>query len=284
MRNKVSLLFLFVLLGCTLNRPIAADPPELNGKTAGELREDNGLKMKLVWCPPGTFKMGSPLSETGREDNEAQVDVTLSGFWLGQTEVTQGQFQRVHGTAPWSGKKHVKEGPNYAASFVNYDDAVSFCAKLTSQERAAGRLPTDWEYRLPSEAEWEYACRAGTKTTYSFGDNANQLSTHGWWGGIVGDGNAKTEQYAHQVGLKQANAWGLKDMHGNVWEWCGDWYGEKLAGGLNPRGPAEGSYRVDRGGCWNFTPQYCRSAVRDRGVPEDRFNLLGFRVLRSSVK
>ena len=281
MRNKLSLLTLFVLLSGTLDRVIAADPPVLVGKKAGELRDDVGLQAKLVWCPPGTFKMGSPPSETDRKINEAQVDVALSGFWLGQTEVTQGQFQRVHGTTPWKGESFVKEGPDFAASYVDHDDAVSFCVKLTTQERGAGRLPTDWEYRLPSEAEWEYACRAGAKTAFSFGDKAKQLGTYSWFETTTSNAG---EEYAHQVGLKQANAWGLKDMHGNVCEWCGDWYGAKLAGGPNPRGPSGGSFRVRRGGGWLNSQEVCRSANRASSPPEIRSLDHGFRVLRSSVK
>ena len=122
------------------------------------MRDDAGLKAKLVWCPPGRFTMGTPKSEAGHDDDEEQVEVTLShGFWMSQTEITQGQFQRVHPTAPWKNLIYAKEGE---------DNAASFCSKLTSQERAAGRLPAGMVYRLRREAEWECACRAGTKTAY----------------------------------------------------------------------------------------------------------------------
>ena len=176
----------------------------------------------------------------------------------------------------------MKEGPDYAASFVSHDDAVAFCGKLTSQEHAAGRLPTDWEYRLPTEAEWEYACRAGTKTTYSFGDNFSQLGIYACFYNNTWDIG---EKYAHQVGLKQANAWGLKDMQGNVYELCSDWYDDKLAGGTNPRGPAGGSGRCLRGGCWiEHRAGTFRSAFRLWTAPSFRTDAGGFRVLRSSVK
>src|SRR5262249_31753837 len=132
------------------------------------IRDDNGLKLKLIWCPPGKFKMGSPDSELGRHPDENQVDVTLKdGFWLGQTEVTQGQWRQLMLTTPWTGERFVKDGDSYPVTYVSYDDAMSFCERLTKQERSAGRLPVDAIYILPTEAQWEYACRAGTSTRFS---------------------------------------------------------------------------------------------------------------------
>ncbi|MEZ6066504.1 MAG: formylglycine-generating enzyme family protein [Planctomycetaceae bacterium] len=237
--------------------------------------------MKFCWCPQGVSRWGSPASEADRFDNEEQVSVTLSrGFWLGQTEVTQGLWQSVMGTTPWSGGSYVKEGTAYPATYVNWDDATEFCRKLTARERAAGRLPIGWSYQLPTEAQWEYACRAGTQTAYSFGADASRLSDHGWWDGLVGGGrHATREPDAHQVGTKQANAWGLLDMHGNVWEWCQDVYGAKLklSGGRDPPVSSGGSNRVLRGGCWVDTAWSCRSAYRGRNVPSYRDGGLGFR-------
>jgi len=258
--------------------------PAATGTRAGEERDDNGLQMKFVWCPAGTFTMGSPKSEKDRDTDEDQVQVTLTqGFWLGKYEVTQGEWQRVMGTTPWKGKDYWKEGPRYAASYISWDDAREFVKKLTAQERQAGRLPEGWEYTLPTEAQWEYACRAGTKTAYSFGDAETQLSDYAWWGGLVGNGNAEKEPYAHEVGGKKPNAWGLHDLHGNVWEWCLDGYKNKLPGGRDPL-VAQASRRVDRGGGWNDDPSRCRSACRGRSSPGNRNRSLGFRVARSSVR
>ena len=215
----------------------------------------------------------------GAFDNESPVEVTLSsGFWLGETELTQGQWQKLMGTIPWQGQNSVKEGDDYAASYIGYGDAVALCNALTQQERNAGRLPNGWKYGLPTEAQWEYACRAGTTTKFSFGDSESELSEYGWWGGTFGDGNAQTEQYAHQVGRKKPNEWGLMDMHGNVYEWCSDWYEEKLVGGRDPVGTDSGSYRVNRGGGWYFIEDGCRSAKRNFFAPDTRVNGLGFRL------
>lgn len=262
----------------------SASSHRLVGTRAGEERDDNGLEMKLVWCPAGTFTMGSPKSEKDRDKDEDQVQVTLTaGFWLGKYEVTQGEWERVMGTTPWKGEDYVKEGPRYAASDISWDDAMEFVKTLTAQERQAGRLPAGWEYTLPTEAQWEYACRAGSKTAFSFGDTETQLSDYAWWGGIVGKGNAEKERYAHEVGGKKANAWGLHDLHGNVYEWCADGYAEKLPGGRDPL-TAQASHRVHRGGGWLNSPSQCRSAYRDWLAPDDRDRYLGFRVARSPVR
>ena len=179
------------------------------------------------------------------------------------------------GTTPWSGKEYVKEGGDYAASYVSHDDAVEFYKKLTSQERATGKLPKGWKYSLPTEAQWEYACRASTTTRFSFGENELQLGDYGWFKGNADD---KKEEYAHQVGLKKPNAWGLKDMHGNVWEWCSDWKAATLVGGRDPQGPLSGSFRVNRGGGWGDDAVVCRSADRRYDSPGNRYGSLGFRL------
>lgn len=255
------------------------------GRSAGEERSDNGLGLRLVWCPAGQFTMGSPATETWRSDDnrENQVEVTLSrGFWLGKTEVTQGEWEKVMGTRPWQGESLVREGSSYPATHVSWDDAMEFCGKLTSQEKEAGRLSIGWRYTLPTEAQWEYACRAGSRTAYGFGDDASRLGDYAWYdknGWDVG------EKYAHEVGRKRANAWCLHDMHGNVWEWCSDWYGDRLPGGRDPSGPLRGgSDRVLRGGSWLLLPADARSAARYYDVPENRNSNRGFRLARSSVE
>jgi formylglycine-generating enzyme len=252
----------------------------------------NSIGMELIEIPAGTFTMGSPAGEKARDEDEAQVTVTLTKpFGLGKTEVTQGQWKSVMGTEPWDGQRFVQADKDCPATFVSFFDAVEFCDALTDLERKAGKLKANEEYRLPTEAEWEYACRAGTTTAFSFGDES-KLNSHAWWGGfdlkallkgqiMAGGGNAAREQYAHKVGTKKPNPWGLHDMHGNAPVWCSDWYGDSLAGGTDPVGPEEGSRRVSRGGCWANEPAGCRSANRDSSIPSTRAETLGFRVARS---
>ena len=249
----------------------------MTGCSRNEIQKGVAIEMELVEIPAGKFTMGSPEDEKDHQDNEAQVSVTLTKpFGLGKTEVTQGQWKSVMGSEPWNGQGNVKADKDCPAKYVSWDDATKFCRKLTEIERKSGKLKADEEYRLPTEAEWEYACRAGTTTAYSFGDDEKQLGEYAWF-----DGNTGGERYAHKVGLKKPNPWGLHDMHGDVWEWCSDWYGEKLSGGTDPVGPKHGSYRVFRGGGWWGSPGRCRSASRSGFVPSDRHYGLGFRVARS---
>jgi formylglycine-generating enzyme required for sulfatase activity len=156
---------------------------------------------------------------------------------------------------------------------VSWDDAVEFCRKLSE---LPGEKSTGYVYRLPTEAEWEYACRAGTTTEYSFGDSKSELGDYAWY-------DKNSGKTTHPVGGKKPNAWGLYDMHGNVFEWCHDWYGDYPSGSVtDPTGAASGSYRVARGGSWSLYSDHCRSANRSRSTPDSRH--LGFRVLRSSIK
>jgi sulfatase modifying factor 1 len=238
------------------------------GMKPGEERAYSALKMKFCYCPAGKFKMGSP--------DEGQVDVTLTqGYWLGTYEVTQGQWKAVMKTTPWNGEPEVKEDSDYPAVYVSWKDGMSFCQRLTEKERSAGRLKRDWEYTLPTEAQWEYACRAGTRTQYSFGDDADELGRYAWFSDNAYD---LGEKYAHEVGKKLPNAWKLHDMHGNVWEWCRDWYTEKLPGGDNPVVTTKATLRVIRGGGWYFDATFCRSAYRFGSVPGSRIRRIGFRV------
>lgn len=269
----------------TPNSPTNVDAPTVVppiGTEQSKIRDDNALKMKLVWCPPGEFMMGSPKSEKDRRDDEDQVQVTLTqGFWLGKYEVTQSEWQVVMNTAPWKGQVQIKEGTDIPAIFVDCDPALEFCRKLTDQERQAGRLPENMEYTLPTEAQWEYACRAGTTTRFSFGDDPATLGEYAWFNGTAWD---KDEKYAHRVGQKKPNAWGLHDMHGNVGEWCRDWIDVKLRGGTDPEvtkndvseDEVEGGARRVRGADWATPKEQCRSAFRGGwAFPEVT---IGFRV------
>ena len=187
------------------------------------------------------------------------------------------------GTEPWKGEywvQMVQIGEDNAASCVDWNAATAFCQKLTDLARKAGKLPAGESYRLPTEAEWEYACRAGTKTKFSFGDDEKQLGEYAWF-----DGNTRdAEEYAHKVGMKKPNPWGLYDMHGNVDEWCSDC----VPGDTDPVGPGGGSFRVVRSGCWGRGPECCRSAFRGFVIASFRNYdgplapyLEGFRVARS---
>ncbi|MBC7855998.1 MAG: formylglycine-generating enzyme family protein [Pirellulaceae bacterium] len=259
---------------------IAPLPPR-NAYEAGEERSDNSLGLKLVWCPPGKFKMGSPASEEHREVDEKQVPVELTqGFWMGMQEVTQAEFAKIMETAPWKRKQFVREGADMAANYISYDDAVAFCLKLTQSERQAGRLGPQQEYRLPSEAQWEYACRAGTTTAYSFpsGSTDARLGEHAWYDKNTYDVNRK---YAHPAGLKIPNDFGLLDMHGNVCEWCRDGYSKQLPGGTNPEAAFDGKTRVMRGGSWDRASRFSRSAGRLGFPPDLQSYAVGFRVSRT---
>ena len=251
----------------------------VNSKLMAERRRSpteftNSIDMKFKLIPAGEFMMGSPEGEKNREDCEQQHRVRITKpFYLGTTEVTQGQWEQVMGSRPWSGSRYVMEGSGYAATYISWDDAVKFCGKLSEQEGL--------EYRLPTEAEWEYACRAGTTTAYSFGNDWSDLSDYAWWGSIHVNGTTWNEPYAHQVGQKRPNAWGLYDMLGNAFEWCQDRYSKTYYGNSptdDPTGPTTGSERVLRGGSW-LNYNFFRSAHRHGYTPDYRPYLLGFRLV-----
>ena len=222
------------------------------------LTADDGIPGYMVWIRPGTFTMGSPSGEKHRRDWEGpQTKVTISrGFLMSKYEVTQAQYKAVVGTNP----SHFK-GDNNPVETVSWGEAESYCAKFTTKEKAAGRLPGGYAYRLPTEAEWEYACRAGTTTRFSYGDDGSQLGEYAWY-------RSNSSNTTHPVGQKKPNGWGLYDMHGNVWEWCQDWYGNYPGGSVtDPQGPATGSERVLRGGRWNNSAGFCRSKHRGISLP-----------------
>lgn len=253
------------------NKPVV---PPTNKPTLKKFTNRLGMEFRLI--PAGEFLMGSP--DTDRDAlsyEKPQHRVRISKpFYMGATEVTQEQWAAVMGSHPWRGNRHVKEGDNCPATYISWDDAVKFCRKLSEREAGA--------YRLPTEAEWGYACRAGSTTRFSYGEDAEHLGAYAWF-----DDNADEngESYAHSVGQKKPNAWGLHGMHGNVREWCSDWYAKytvQLPITIDPRGPSKGSDRVLRGGCWNSFTLRCRSAYRYWSPPSHRFNDMGFRVVRSA--
>ncbi|MCB1064149.1 MAG: SUMF1/EgtB/PvdO family nonheme iron enzyme [Verrucomicrobiae bacterium] len=246
-------------------------PDKFAGQTAGEEMK-NGPGMKLCWIPAGTFTMGSPEDESERQaEKEAQVEVTLSeGFWMGKYEVTQKEYENIAGINPASFKEVGKNAP---VENVSWEDAIAFCEKLTEQEQKKGKLPKGWAFTLPTEAQWEYACRAGEKGPFS-GGAPDEVAWH------KGNSVGKT----HEVGEMKPNAWGLHDMHGNVREWCLDQFAAELAGGENPRGPDDGSGRIGRGGSWGNDARFCRSAYRYWDQAFYRSNVLGFRCVVSPTQ
>ena len=285
--------------------------------SSGEIVNSIGMKLKLI--PTGEFLMGSPESDDAFDSEQPQHKVRITQpFYLGVYEVTKGQFQQFveaggykteaekggEGGFGWNESKGKFEfDPKYTwrnTGFaqtdahpvvnVSWNDAVAFCKWLSAKE---GKT-----YRLPTEAEWEYTCRAGTRTLYQHGDDPEGLVSVG----NVFDGTAKASLttlppailnsclnakdgyvFASPVGKFRANAFGLFDMHGNAWEWCQDWYGEDYYGespGIDPTGPTVATARVSRGGSWFFTARDCRSAIRGGSAPGSRFSALGFRVAR----
>ncbi len=243
---------------------ILKPPEEKSAETAGQgdmVTNSIGMKFKLI--PAGSFLMGSPDSEKDRGSYEGpQHKVTLTKpYYLGVYEVTQEQYEKVMGSNP----SHFK-GAKLPVEMVNWNEAQDFCLKLS-------QLDKSMTYRLPSEAEWEYAARAGTKTAYYWGDGFD--GRYAW---CLQNSGGKTQE----VGSRQANPWGLFDMSGNVYEWCEDWYADKypsVGEEIDPKGAASGSSRVGRGGGWYDVPLGCRSAFRFDYSPDIRFNTLGFRVL-----
>jgi len=245
-------------------RPVPASAPRADLVTQPSLVNSIGVELKLI--PAGTFMMGS---NDGRSDEKPAHEVRITKpFYLGVYEVTNAQWKAVMGTMP--SKRTDADRP---VETVSWNDAVEFCKKLSGmpEEQKAGRV-----YRLPTEAEWEYACRAGTTTKWASGDDETTLGDFAWFAGNSG-------RETHPVGGKRPNAWGIHDMHGNVWEWCSDWYGAYAPHQVaDPTGPAGGSYRVRRGGSWYNTARlFCPSANRNGDVPSLRGDGLGFRLALS---
>ena len=245
-------------------------------------------EIRFRWCPPTSkpFLMGSPKNQKGRFDDEDQVEVTLSrGFWMQETPVTQGLWNAVMGTQePGFWKKlfgatadpgfstTFGKGPNFPVYYVNHSEAVKFAETLTNLLRDFRLIRNDEKLSLPTEAQWEYAARAGTTTRYHFGDDESKLVDYAWYSANAGG-------RTHEVKTRKPNPWGLHDMLGNVWEWCADVYQAKLPGGTDPC-PMTGPSRVIRGGAWYFAAGDCAAAYRSRYEPSNAYNDLGLRVAR----
>jgi formylglycine-generating enzyme required for sulfatase activity len=194
-------------------------------------------------------------------------------FWIGKYEVTQGEFMAVLGQNP----SHFTGNSNRPVEKITFFDASNYCATLTLRERKARRLPAGYEYRLPTEAEWEYAGRAGSTNLFAFGDDASIADQYAWTAENCDAGT-------HPVGLKRPNAWGLYDVHGNVWEWCSDWFAPYPAAPLNdPLGPASSKYKVFKGGGWNQDVEYARASSRFMMSPSNGIHFVGFRVALGPV-
>jgi formylglycine-generating enzyme required for sulfatase activity len=261
-------------------QPPEKAPPERQPALAKSVT--NSVGMPLVLIPAGKFTMGSPSTDDQRGPHEAEHDVELARpFYLSAHEVTQKQFQEVlarnpsHFSATGGGRQRLAgaDPSNWPVESVAYADAVEFCERLTARpdEKSAGRV-----YRLPTEAEWEYACRAGTTSRFFTGDVLLPRAARCDFGPAGGVPQPKTPA---AVGSLSANEWGLFDMHGNVAEWCLDWHSEAPAGGVDPRGPQQGTQRVIRGGGFYDSPARARSADRFRAPPATTDMAIGFRVL-----
>jgi formylglycine-generating enzyme required for sulfatase activity len=229
-------------------RSDASNPPGTNGPSFAPTN--------MVLIKPGTFLRGKHRIMISRP------------FWLGRHEVTQREYTALLGKNP----SHFPDNPDRPVEKVSYADAIKYCIALTEREQKAGKLPGDFAYRLPSEAEWEYACRAGTTNLFSFGDSAKEADTFAWTA-------ENSESKTHPVGQKRPNPWGLYDMHGNVWEWTLDWFGQYPPMDLqDPGGPSQGKFKVFRGGGWNNDADFARSANRFMMSPTNGIHFVGFRV------
>ncbi len=271
----------------------STDSISISSHLAGEIRDDLLNGIKLVYCPPGDFLMGSPPAEMGRnydEDDAAgeagkQLKVVFEkGFWIGQTEVTQGQWKSIMGTEPWreyGDMSNVQDNEDAAASYISYSDAIEFCQKLTQRTRKGADRGGSERFSLPTECQWEYACRATSTLPFVFAETANQIDEFAWWGGGLTSGNVKGQRYAHEVGRKKPNAWKLFDTQGNCLEWCSTKYDSQLMNDEAVEKPiSESVIRVLKGGSWNHSGVNAfRPACRFRALETERTYNIGFRVV-----
>ena len=237
-----------------------------------EKRKQVPLAIVLALVPPGRFWMGSPPEENGRFENEQCHCVTIDRpYWIGRFPITQEQWYAVTGELPWSGETFSRDHPQHAATYISWNDVQHKFLPRICQELGG-------DFRLPSEAQWEYACRAGSLARFYWGESEKNIDSYAWY-----RGNRKG-RFAHQVALKAPNAWNLFDMSGNVYEWCRDWYADyNREPCQNPSGPEHGSFRVIRGGFWDLAPRCCRCACRYEGWPDYRVYGVGFRIVAVSI-
>jgi formylglycine-generating enzyme required for sulfatase activity len=316
---KVLLISAVIACMCFFYKKKMTDKPPVAGEP-WDLTLNSKVVVPMCWIPAGTFVMGSPANEPGRKTDESpRTTVTLTkGYWLGKTEVTIGQWKAVTGMNvrdkvmkllsdtvlyDFNGKRllirdfmgfdktnpdkilahETDETPMY---FVSWNEAMQFCKRLTGKERAAHRLPAGYEYSLPTEAQWEYACRAGTSGAI-YAASTDEIA---WYGvnsskGYTGKGLGNPNAGARGAGGKLANKWGLQDMLGNLWEWCYDWYGPYPGGHVSdPAGPLNGGYKVDRGGSFGSGVADERSAARAQNPPNEDSAWRGFRIALVAVR
>lgn len=294
--STISVASLAVLLASiSLLRVAGADEGSTNpgltiaGKVAGDVSEFTDLKVPFCWCPAGKFRMGSTDNDSESRFTEPRaVDVQLThGFWIARTEVTQEFYNAVEKDvdrpAPWVKKPwrgEVPDVPAKPAANISWEYANQFCADLNDREKKANRLPGGWRYSLPTAAEWEYACRAGTSTRYTFGDDDKDLALYAWY---QNEDDKALGDIPRDVGKKKANAWGLFDMHGNVAEWTLDVESSTLPGGSNPVSKVP---QIDfttqcilKGGSFIDKAGSCRSATIDAEYTQNAFPWYGFRIV-----
>ncbi len=260
---------------------VTSKGPQEAGTEAETIFLPGDVLLEMVWIEKGTYMRGrsGPDEQDSRDREDPRHEVTLTAdFWMGKFSVTKGQWTALMDTTPWEGHSDVINDPDSPAVFVSWHDAQDFIAALNHHIEQTAQGPAN--VRLPSEAEWEYAARAGTTARFYWGDDPEYTGISGfaWWRGNSRDvGN----EYAHVVGQKAPNDWGLYDMSGNVREWCQDWSGDYPAGPVvDPTGPASGTTRRTRGGSWWDWQSSCRSAYRGGSIPSFRSDFIGFRLSR----
>jgi len=271
--NGIVRLVIWALAGVCVAMP-GAEPVAVSKELVLIIPGPGKVQLRMKQIPAGTFVMGSPPDEKKRRADEGPMHqvVISKPFQIGVFEVTQAQWEAVMGNNPsrFRGGSYREKSTNPVEQ-VSWEDCQKFIEKLNGMGIGT--------FRLPTEAEWEYACRAGTRTAYSFGDEVGELREYAWCTHYPA---YTTRQVTHQVGTRKPNPWGLYDMHGNVWEWCSDWYADYNTNKqTDPKGAASGSSRVYRGGSWYRTAEYCRSAIRSRPWPSYRSYHLGFRLVRA---